>query len=127
MDFKSNLPTRILRVIAMLALMMGLADAARLVGLGDGDRSPLAILGVTGFTWLGVFCVTHLCASVGLWIKASWGAVTLVGACLMALILTVSGSPDFRVDLWGALLRVVIIVVLGGLMALNLRARLQHD
>ncbi len=127
MDFKSNLPTRILRVISIVTLMMGLADAARLVGLGDGDRSPLAILGVAGFTWLAIFCVAHLCASVGLWIKASWGAVTLVGACLIALILTVSGNPHFSVDLWGALLRVVIIIVLGGLMALNWRARLQHD
>lgn len=127
MDFKSSLPTRILRVVAIVTLIMGLADAAQLVGLGQGDRSPLATLGVAGFTWLGIFCVAHLCASVGLWIKASWGAVTLMGACLMALILTFVDSADFSVDLWGGLLRGVIIIVLAGLMALNWRARRQHD
>lgn len=127
MDFKNNLPTRILRTVAIITLLMGLGDAARLVGLGDGDKSPIAILGVAGFTWLTIFCIAHLFAAVGLWIKASWGAVTLIGACLLALILTATGSPDFSVDLVGAALRVLILVVLLGLMAINWRARRQHD
>ncbi|MDF2984471.1 MAG: hypothetical protein K0Q69_4243 [Devosia sp.] len=97
MDFKSELAGRYLRIIAIIALLLGLADASRLLGVSSGSVSPIAQLGPTGFAFLTVFCLARLFAAVGLWIRASWGAVLLVGATLL--------KPKARRDLADALVR----------------------
>ena len=77
MDFQSALAARYLRVVAIIALLLGLVDAARLLGVSSGAQSPITQLGATGFAYLAVFCLARLFAAVGLWIRASWGAVLL--------------------------------------------------
>ncbi len=82
-----------IRIVALLALLLGLSDAARLLGVSLDTMSPIAVLGPAGFTFLAVFCLARLFAAVGLWIKASWGAVLLIGATTAELALYLSGSP----------------------------------
>lgn len=127
MDFRSALPAQALRVISVITLIMGLVDAGTLLGLPHGDVSPLTTLGTAGFTWMAMFCIAHLFAAVGLWIRASWGAVTLNGAFLLELILTAVGNPHFRLDIFGILLRIVIMAALSALLFVNWRARRAHD
>ena len=68
-----------IRIVAILALILGLSDAARLLGVNLGPTSPISTMGFSSFVLLGVFCLARLFAAVGLWIKASWGAALLVG------------------------------------------------
>ena len=107
MDFKSALAGRYLRIVAIIALLLGLSDASRLLGVSSGAASPIALLGPTGFAYLTVFCLARLFASVGLWIKASWGAVLLVGATTVEIIMYLTGSPDVEMSAFGLGVRVV--------------------
>ena len=85
MDLKSELAGRYLRIIAIIALLLGLADAARLLGVSTGAQSPITQLGPMGFSYLAAFSIARLFAAVGLWIRASWGAVLLVIATVVEL------------------------------------------
>src|ERR1044071_5068069 len=93
MDLKSPIAGRYVRIVAIIALLLGLSDAARLLGIaGPGNVSPLTTLGAAGFTYLAIFAVARLFAAVGLWIQASWGAVLLIGATGMELAMYVMGA-----------------------------------
>lgn len=128
MDFKSELAGRYLRIIAIIALLLGLGDAARLLGVSTGAQSPITQLGATGFTYLAVFCVARLFAAVGLWIRASWGTVLLAGATLVELALYLAGVREVRIDAFGFALRLLILGSLAVLLFLNFRTRRQaHD
>lgn len=128
MDFKSELAGRYLRIIAIIALLLGLADAARLLGVSTGAQSPITQLGATGFTYLAVFCVARLFAAVGLWIRASWGTVLLAGATMIELVLYLVGVREVRIDAFGFALRLLILGSLAVLVFLNFRMRRSaHD
>ena len=58
-------------------------------------REVLALL-----SWIAAFWLARLFAAVGLWIRASWGAVLLIGATLIELALYLLGSPDVRISAW---------------------------
>ena len=49
MDFKNEISGRYIRIVAMIALLLGLSDASRLLGISTGAVSPLTVLGTTGF------------------------------------------------------------------------------
>lgn len=127
MDLKSEMNLRILRIIAMVALLMGLGDAARLLGVTTGTASPLQLLGVEGFVYLAVFCLARLFAAVGLWLGASWGAVLLVGGTVIELALYLGGNRAIEIDIIGFALRMLIVVAIGVLVVLSLRLRRAHD
>jgi hypothetical protein len=127
MDLKGDIASRFVRVIAIIALLLGLSDASRLLGVTPGSGSPIAEFGVTAFAYLAVFCLARLFASVGLWIGASWGAVLLVGATLIELGLYAFGSPDVSMSVFGLAVRIILIVGIGGLLLLQLRLRRAHD
>ncbi len=127
MDFKSELAARFLRIVAIIALLLGLADAARLLGVSGGSASPITTLGPAGFTYLAVFCLARLFAAVGLWIKASWGAVLLGGATLVELALYLIGNRDIQIDAIGFAVRVVLVASVTTLFILSLRMRRAHD
>ncbi|WP_374623728.1 hypothetical protein [Devosia sp.] len=127
MDFKSELAARFLRIVAIIALLLGLADAARLLGVSGGSTSPITTLGPAGFTYLAVFCLARLFAAVGLWIKASWGAVLLGGATLVELALYLIGNKDIQIDAIGFAVRVVLVASVTTLFVLSLRMRRAHD
>ncbi|MBJ3785416.1 hypothetical protein [Devosia sediminis] len=109
------------RIVAILALILGLSDAARLLGVNLGATSPIAAMGFTSFVFLAVFCLARIFAAVGLWIKASWGAVLLVGATTLELLLYVSGNPDIRIGAIGFAMRVVLLASIVIIFALSLR------
>ncbi|HEY0918713.1 hypothetical protein [Devosia sp.] len=123
MDFKNEISGRYIRILAIITLLLGLSDASRLLGISAGNVSPLALLGTTGFAYLAIFAVARLFAAVGLWIKASWGAVLLVGATVVELVLFLAGSPDVRVSAFGFAVRLVLLVSLALIFVLGMRLR----
>jgi hypothetical protein len=128
MDLKSELAGRYLRIIAIVALLLGLADAARLLGVSSGSASPIAEFGPTGFTLLTLFCLSRLFAAVGLWIRASWGAVLLVGATLIEMGMFLFGSRDVQISALGFAIRLVLVGGIAVLFALSFNfRRTQHD
>ncbi|KKB09226.1 hypothetical protein [Devosia chinhatensis] len=117
-----------IRIIAVLALFLGLSDAARLLGVGNGAASPMAMMGVGGFTYLAIFCLARLFAAVGLWIKASWGAVLMLSATVVEIALYLAGNPDIRMSTVGFGLRLVLLAAILVILGLSLRfSRAQAD
>jgi hypothetical protein len=127
MDFKGEIAGRLVRVIAIVALLVGLGDAARLLGVNSGTVSPLAQLGPAWFAYLAVFCLSRLFAAVGLWLGASWGAVLLVGATGIELVLFLTGNRDIHLDIVGFGVRLLLVVSVLLLFVLSLRLRRAHD
>lgn len=127
MDFKGEIAARYVRIIAIVALLVGLGDAARLLGVSSGDVSPLATLGPMGFTYLAIFCCARLFAAVGLWIGASWGAVLLLGATTVELVLFLAGNRDIHMDVVGFGVRLILVVSILLIFVLNFRLRRAHD
>lgn len=110
-----------IRIVAIISLMLGLNDAARLLGVGMGPVSPVATLGATGFVYLGIFGLARLFAAVGLWIKASWGAVLLVSATTVELGLYLWGSADVRMSALGFAVRLVLLASILVIFVLSIR------
>ena len=86
-----------------------------------------AALGPTGFGYLAIFCLARLFAAVGLWIRASWGAVLLLGATGAELALYLAGSPDVEISAFGFVVRLLLLASLVFIFVLNLRQRRVHD
>ncbi len=127
MDFKSELAGRYLRIVAIIALLLGLADASRLLGVSSGAASPITELGATGFAYLAVFCLARLFAAVGLWIRASWGAVLLGLATAIELLMFLFGNKDVTISMLGFGVRLVLLVSVAALLFLSFRMRRAHD
>lgn len=129
MDFKAPIAGRYVRIVAIIALLLGLSDAARLLGVsGSGAESPLVTLGPAGFTYLAIFGLTRLFAAVGLWIRASWGAVLLVSATLIELGMYILGNRDVQMSALGFAVRVVLLASIIIIFLLSLRFRERaHD
>ncbi|NMA99167.1 MAG: DUF2127 domain-containing protein [Phyllobacteriaceae bacterium] len=117
-----------IRIIAIVALFLGLNDASRLLGISMGSTSPISSMGFTAFAYLAVFSLVRLFAAVGLWLKASWGAVLLVGATVVELALYLTGSPDVRMTALGFAMRLILLAAISVVFALSLRfTRAQAD
>lgn len=114
---------RYIRVIAIISLLLGLNDASRLLGVSLGDVSPISTLGVAGFTYLAIFCLARLFAAVGLWIKASWGAVLLVGATSVELIMFLMANRDVQLSMFGFGIRLALLIAILLLLVLSIRLR----
>jgi uncharacterized membrane protein (DUF2068 family) len=127
MDFKSELAGRYLRIVAIIALLLGLSDAARLLGVSSGAQSPITELGAAAFAYLAVFCLARLFAAVGLWIRASWGAVLLGISTTIELLMYLLGHPDVTISMVGFGIRVVLLVSVAVLLFLSFRMRRAHD
>jgi hypothetical protein len=127
MDLKEGLAGRYVRIIAIVSLLVGLGDAARLLGVSSGNVSPITILGPAGFVYLAIFCLSRLFAAVGLWIGASWGAVLLVGATTVELVLFLGGNRDVHMDLLGFGVRLLLVISIVLLFVLSLRLRRAQD
>ena len=117
-----------IRIIAIVALFLGLNDASRLLGVSLGATSPITQLGFSAFVYLAVFSLIKLFAAVGLWLKASWGAVLLVGATVVELALYLTGSPDVKMTALGFAMRLILLAAISVVFALSLRfTRAQAD
>jgi len=121
MDFNAQPIGIYIRIVAIISLLLGLNDAARLLGVSLGDVSPISALGVTGFVYLAIFALARLFAAVGLWIKASWGAVLLVGATVLELALYLTGNPDVRMSAFGFAVRLVLLASILIIFVLSIR------
>ena len=115
----------IIRLIAVLALFNGLFDAARLLGVGAGDVSPLQIFGIAGFATLLAFTVARLFAAVGMWIYSNWGAPLLFGATLAELIIFLFGIVKLDIGLAGFGFR--LIELAGAILVLWLAWRAHRE
>ena len=123
MDFNTPLAGRYVRIVAIIALLLGLNDASRLLGVGTGAQNPLAVMGVTAFVYLSIFALAQLFASVGLWIRASWGAVLLVGATAIELGMYLFGNRDITMSAIGFAVRLVLLISIVLIFILTLRMR----
>lgn len=121
MSFKSPQLGLYIRIVALLSLLLGLSDAGRLLGVNLGAVSPVAVLGPSSFVLLAIFALSRLFAGVGLWLKASWGAVLLVGSTGAELALYLAGSPDVRMSALGFAVRIVLLVAIVTIFALSFR------
>jgi uncharacterized membrane protein (DUF2068 family) len=121
MDFNAQPIGIYIRIVAIISLMLGLNDAARLLGVGLGDVSPITSMGMTGFVYLAIFGLARLFAAVGLWIKASWGAVLLVGATAVELGLYLAGNADVRMTAFGFAVRLVLLASILIILVLSIR------
>jgi hypothetical protein len=121
MLFKSPQLGLYIRIVALLSLALGLSDAGRLLGVNLGATSPVDVLGPAGFIYLGIFSAARLFAGVGLWLKASWGAVLLVGATVAEMTLYIAGSPDIRMSAFGFAVRIILLAAILIIFALSLR------
>lgn len=128
MDFNTPIAGRYVRIVAIISLLLGLKDASRLLGVSTGAQSPIDILGVTGFVYLAVFSMAQLFAAVGLWIRASWGAVLLVAATVLELGMYLLGSKDVQMSALGFAIRLVLLVSIVVVFVLSVRMRERaHD
>ena len=123
MDFIIEPAGRYIRIVAIIALLLGLNDAARLLGVTSGDQSPLTTLGPAGFTYLALFALARLFAAVGLWIKASWGAVLLVSATSVELLMFLLGNRDVQMSALGFAVRLVLLTAIVLVFVLSWRVR----
>jgi hypothetical protein len=123
MDFILEPAGRYIRIVAIIALLLGLNDAARLLGVTSGDQSPLTTLGPAGFTYLALFALARLFAAVGLWIKASWGAVLLVSATGVELLMFLLGNRDVQMSAIGFAVRLVLLTAIILVFVLSWRVR----
>ena len=110
-----------IRIVAILTLLLGLSDTARLLGVNLGAVNPIATMGLPAFAFLTVFSVARLFAAVGLWIKASWGAVLLIGATTVELGLYLFGSADVRMSAIGFAMRIALLASILIIFGLSLR------
>ena len=128
MDFNTPIAGRYVRIVAIIALLLGLSDASRLLGVSTGAANPIDLLGVTGFVYLSIFALARLFAAVGLWIRASWGAVLLVGATGIELGMYLFGNRDVQMSALGFAVRLVLLVSIVLIFVLSLRMRERaHD
>lgn len=123
MDFNAPPIGIYIRIVAIISLLLGLNDASRLLGVNLGAVSPITALGMTGFVYLSIFALARLFAAVGLWIKASWGAVLLVGATGVELTLYLLGSPDVQMTAIGFAVRLVLLASIVIIFVLSIRHR----
>ena len=123
MDFNAPPIGIYIRIVAIISLLLGLNDAARLLGVNLGAVSPIATMGMTGFVYLAIFALSRLFAAVGLWIKASWGAVLLVGATSVELALYLLGSSDVDMSAIGFAVRLVLLASISVIFVMSVRIR----
>ncbi|WP_323014622.1 DUF6163 family protein [Devosia sp.] len=121
MDFNNQPISIYIRIVAIISLLLGLNDAARLLGVNLGATSPIAAFGMSGFVYLAIFAMARLFAAVGLWIKTSWGAVLLVSATGAELVLYLMGNPDIRMTAFGFAIRLVLLISILVIFGLSVR------
>ncbi|UJQ95656.1 hypothetical protein [Mariluticola halotolerans] len=126
MDIKTIARENFVRILALISLVIGLGDAARLLGVSGGQQDPMQALGVTGFVLLAILALTRLFAAVGLWISSSWGGVLVIGATLLEYILLLVHSPHIHISTLGLLVRTVVFVGILGLLILRYRHNRAH-
>lgn len=100
----------ITRQIAIIALLNGILDAGRILGVGNGAASPFDIYSTAGFAFLGAFAIARIFAAVGMWIESNWGAPLLLGTTLIELLIYLAGNIRLEIGLVGFVVRLIQLV-----------------
>jgi len=128
MDLTTPILGRYVRIVAIISLLVGLADASRLLGVSTGDANPIEIMGTVGFVYLSIFAAARLFAAVGLWIRASWGAVLLLAASAIELGMYFFGNRAIQLSALDFAVRLVLLVAIVGIFVTAFRFRQRaHD
>jgi len=128
MDLTTPILGRYVRIVAIISLLVGLADASRLLGVSTGEANPIEIMGTVGFVYLSIFAAARLFAAVGLWIRASWGAVLLLAASAIELGMYFSGNRAIQLSALDFAVRLVLLVAIVGIFVTAFRFRQRaHD
>ncbi|MCF6302059.1 MAG: hypothetical protein L3J13_02465 [Devosiaceae bacterium] len=98
------------RQIAIVALLNGIVDVGRILGVGSGDANPFDMYGVVGFALLGGFAIARIFAAVGMWIRSNWGTPLLLGVTLSELMIYLAGYIRLDIGLFGFAARLIEIV-----------------
>jgi len=99
MDLRMEPAGWMARVLALVSLLIGLGDAARLVGFDGDPAGPMVRLGATGFALVAIFCLMRLFGAVGLWIHTRWGAVLLASSTGVEVALFLGGGAWVQMSL----------------------------
>ncbi|WP_417581176.1 hypothetical protein [Pelagibacterium sp.] len=118
MDFRNQPLGLLARLLALFALFIGLVDAGRLLGLGAGAVSPIALMGTMGFVLLAGLTLMRLFAAVGLWIQSSWGAMLLMASLVVELGFYLAGSAWVSLSLWSFIFKLAAMLATFGLLAI---------
>jgi len=94
-------------LLALLALLNGIVDAARLSGFGLGSLDPMQVFTVSGFAVLGSFAIARIISGVGMWIKSNWGTPLLFGTTIIELSIYLSGLASLDIGLLGFVSRLL--------------------
>jgi len=128
MDLTTPILGRYVRIVAIISLLVGLADASRLLGVSTGEANPIEIMGTVGFVYLSIFAAARLFAAVGLWIRASWGAVLLLAASAIELGMYFFGNRAIQLSALDFAVRLVLLVAIVGIFVTAFRFRQRaHD
>lgn len=129
MDLKTEPAGIAARVLAVISLVMGLGDAARLLGVWSGAQSPLTAFGPTGFALLAVLAAARLFAALGLWLQVQWGLVLLAAALFVELAVFLFGDGIVALTLYGFIFKLAALLATIGLIAMSwfLVRRHAHD
>jgi uncharacterized membrane protein (DUF2068 family) len=128
MDLTTPILGRYVRIVAIISLLVGLADASRLLGVSTGETNPIEIMGTVGFVYLSIFAAARLFAAVGLWIRASWGAVLLLAASAIELGMYFFGNRAIQLSALDFAVRLVLLVAIVGIFVTAFRFRQRaHD
>ena len=107
------------RVLAILSLVMGLGDAAHLLGVWSGAQSPLTAFGATGFALLAILAAARLFAALGLWLQVQWGAVLLAAALVVELGVVLLGNGLIAMTLYSFIFKLAVLLATFALIAMH--------
>lgn len=119
MDLRTEPAGIAARVLAIVSLVMGLGDAARLLGVWSGAQSPLTAFGSTGFALLAVLAAARLFAALGLWLQVQWGPVLLAAALFVELFVFLFGSGIVAMTLYGFIFKLAALLATIGLVVIS--------
>ena len=100
----------IIRQVAIIALLNGILDAGRILGVGNGAANPFDVYSLSGFTLLGIFSIARIFAAVGMWIESNWGTPLLFGVTMVELGIYLAGNIRLDIGMVGFVARLIELV-----------------
>ncbi len=100
----------LLRILAIICLILGLREAAHFLTQPSDEISLLNEIGVWGFFLSLSFLVFRLLASVGMWIKAKWGAPLALIIVIVEFALFFLSPLQFYISTIGVSIRVILVL-----------------
>ncbi len=100
----------LLRILAIICLILGIREGAHFLTQPSDEISLLNEIGVWGFFLSLSFLVFRLLASVGMWIKAKWGAPLTLIIIIVEFALFFLSPLQFYISTVGISIRIVLVL-----------------